>query len=54
MLYVRSEYGYVRDFDGEDYLWTPDKSKAWKMTTLEANLAYGRLFKIPKISIESV
>jgi hypothetical protein len=28
-MLIKSIHGYVLDFDGEDYRWTADKSKAW-------------------------
>lgn len=49
MYHVKGAYGYVRDFDGSEYLWTENKAAAWRMTLLEANLAYGRLFRGMKI-----
>lgn len=54
MFVIKSDYGYVRGFDGEDYFWTSNRAAAWKMSWFESNLVYNRLVKIPGVVREPV
>ena len=36
-------FGYVCDFDGEDYRWTPHKEQANRMVRMAATLHFNRL-----------
>lgn len=51
MTIVQSDYGYLLDFDGEDYQWTADVRRAWRMTLIDIQLATGRLQHVPKLRI---
>lgn len=46
MFLIHTELGWLRHFDGSDFLWTSDRSKAWKMNRQEVYLATNRLWGV--------
>lgn len=41
---IRSDkFGWLWDFDGEDYRWTKDRSLAWTMRKIDVTLHFARL-----------
>lgn len=48
---IKSDYGWVRHFDGEDYLWTNDIAKACKFNRMESAIHFNRLIHLPGVVV---
>lgn len=49
---IRTNYGFLANFDGGDYRWTDDPDQVWAMSQFETTLHANRLDGLPGYAVK--